>query len=300
MDIDAELVLRLVAAQFPAWAGLDVRPVDNGGWDNRTFHLGESMSVRLPSAERYVAQVDKEQTWLPKLAPLLPLPIPVPLARGRPDQGYPWPWSICRWLPGDTATRERVADLDRFAQDLATFLVALQRIDADAGPPAGIHSFFRGGDLATYDTQTRESVAALAGTVNETEVLDVWERALESRWTLPPVWVHGDVAPGNLLVRDGHLSAVIDFGCCAVGDPACDLSIAWTFLSESARRIFRETLAVDEATWARGRGWTLWKSLLEIRRLSQSDAEAAGRWRQVLTAVLADTRAAGLRARLGS
>ncbi|MGE0621026.1 MAG: aminoglycoside phosphotransferase family protein [Pseudomonadales bacterium] len=277
---------RLVESQFPAWADLEITPVANGGWDNRTFHLGPSMSVRLPSAAHYAPQVEKEQTWLPELAPALPLPIPAPLARGAPGEGYPWSWSVCRWLPGEVAAHGRVRDLDVFARDLATFLLGLQAIDAAGGPPAGAHSFFRGGDLAVYDAETRRSAAALAGTLDEAAVLEVWAAALGSRWSGSPVWVHGDVAPGNLLVEDGRLCAVIDFGCCAVGDPACDLAIAWTFLDEPARRTFRETLGVDEATWQRGRGWTLWKAMLEIRRLTRSDPAAADRWRATLADVL--------------
>lgn len=288
MNIDAALVRRLVKTQFPAWAGLEVRPVLNGGWDNRTFHLGPAMSVRLPSAEHYAPQVEKEQTWLPVLAGSLPLPIPVPLARGEPGEGYPWAWSVCRWLPGETASQARIDDPILFARELAAFLLALQRIDATAGPRAGPHSFYRGGDLAIYDQQTRDSVAALSGTLDAGAVLAAWEAALASRWSAPPVWVHGDVAAGNLLVSDGRLSAVIDFGCAAVGDPACDLAVAWTFLGDRGRRVFRETLATDADTWSRARGWTLWKALLEIRRLAPRDPQGAAVWRAILARVLED------------
>lgn len=288
VPLDAGTVRRLVRSQFPEWADLAVTPVAMGGWDNRTFHLGDRMSVRLPSAEPYAVQVDKEQTWLPKLAPELPLPIPVPLARGAPGEGYPWGWSVYPWLPGDTADPARIGDAHRFARDLAEFLLALQRAEAGGGPAAGPHSFFRGGDLAVYDAQTRESVAALAGVVDADRVMAVWEQALASRWRQPPVWVHGDVAPGNLLVSKGRLCAVIDFGCSAVGDPACDLAVAWTFLDRSAATVFRQTLATDDDTWTRGRGWTLWKALLEIRRLSVKDPTGAAHWRATLARVLAE------------
>jgi aminoglycoside phosphotransferase (APT) family kinase protein len=252
-DIDASLVARLVATQFPQWAHLPVMPVQPGGWDNRTFHLGDEMSVRLPSAASYALQVEKEQRWLPKLAPLLPLPIPVPLAMGMPDNGFPWHWSIYRWLDGDTATVEHIADISQFATTLAEFLAALQKIDATGGPPPGQHNFFRGGSPAYYDTETRQAIAALHTEIDGDAVTEVWEQGLAAAWQGPPVWFHGDVSNGNLLIRDGRLSAVIDFGTSGVGDPSCDLYIAWTFLQGDSREAFRAALPLDDATWARGR-----------------------------------------------
>ena len=259
--IDAALVERLVAAQFPQWAGLPVRPVEVDGWDSRTYRLGEDLTVRLPSHPAYAAAVAKEQEWLPRLAPYLPVPVPVPVGRGRPGCGYPHPWTVNRWLPGTTAVRAGLGDLDAFAADLAAFLVALRAVDAAGGPPAGDHSFHRGGDLAVYDAETRICLTRLGDRPWATVALEVWEAALDSRWTAAPVWVHGDVATGNLLVRDGHLSAVIDFGTSAVGDPACDLVIAWTFLPDHAREAFRAGVDLDDGTWARARGWALWKAL---------------------------------------
>ena len=278
--IDSGLVGRLVAEQFPQWAGLPIRPVARGGWDNRTFHLGERMTVRLPSAARYAAQVEKEQRWLPRLARDLPLPIPAPLAMGRPGQGYPWPWSVYGWLDGEIAAVARIDDRPRFAADLGAFLSALQRIEATDGPPAGPHSFWRGGPLATYDAETRTAIAALDGRIDAEAVTAVWEAALETTWTAAPVWVHGDMAAGNLLVLDGDLSAVIDFGCSCVGDPACDLAVAWTFLEGGTREAFRAALPLDPGTWARGRGWTLWKALIVYAALPGAnplDAEKSGR-----------------------
>jgi aminoglycoside phosphotransferase (APT) family kinase protein len=291
MDIDVSLVRRLVAAQFPQWADLPVRPVKAGGWDNRTFHLGEHMSVRLPSAEHYVPQVEKEHRWLPKLAPLLPLPIPAPLGRGVPGEGYPWPWSVYRWLEGERANKANISDLNRFAIDLAKFLVALQEIDASGGPLAGKHNFYRGGPLKVYDAETRQAVAALGSEINPAAAMAVWEAALATTWQDRPVWVHGDVADGNLLVKDGRLCAVIDFGSSGVGDPACDLYIAWTFLEHESREAFRATLPLDEATWARGRGWTLWKALIMFAE--HRYANPLGVWaRCVIDAVLEDHKRA--------
>ncbi len=279
MEIDAALAGRLIAEQFPQWADLPIRPVALGGWDNRTFHLGKAMIVRLPSAARYAAQVEKEQRWLPSLAKGLPLPIPTPLAMGRPDQGYPWPWSVYGWLDGEIAPVARIDDLARFAADLGAFLSALQHIDATDGPATGPHCFWRGGPLATYDGEARAAITALGSRIDAKAATAVWEAALETTWTAAPVWVHGDMAAGNLLVRHGSLSAIIDFGCSCVGDPACDLAIAWTFLEGDAREAFRAALPLDRGTWTRGRGWTLWKALIVYAGLSSNplDAEKSGR-----------------------
>ncbi len=290
VKIDVPLVRRLVATQFPEWADLPVTPVEPGGWDNRTFHLGEHMTVRLPSAAAYCLQVEKEHRWLPELAPLLPLPIPVPLAMGEPADGYPWHWSIYRWLDGEVTTIEGIADLTQFAATLAQFLAALQRIDAAGGPPPGPHNFFRGGPLAVYDGETRQAIAALDGSIDAGAATAVWEAALAATWRGSPVWLHGDVTAGNLLVEEGRLCAVIDFGTSGVGDPACDLSIAWTLFEGESRDAFRVALPLDEATWTRARGWTLWKALITLAALPGTNAlEARKSWR-VIGEVLADHR----------
>lgn len=288
VDIDPSLVRALIAAQFPQWAHLPIKPVASGGWDNRTFHLGDDMTVRLPSAARYAAQVEKEQHWLPRLAPLLPLIIPVPLAMGVPVHEYPWPWSIYRWLEGESATIERIADLRQFAITLAEFLRALQRIDQADGPAPGPHNFHRGGSLAIYDAQTREAIRDLAVTIDRGAATSVWDVALKSTWRGRPVWLHGDVSAGNLLVTKGRLSAVIDFGSSGVGDPACDLVIAWTFFSGESREEFRKALSLDKDTWSRGRGWALWKALITLAEHKGSNSSKAAKGRAVLEDVIAE------------
>lgn len=268
-----------MAAQFPQWADLSVRRVATQGWDNQSFHLGPDMSVRLPSAEPYALAVEKEHRWLPVLAPQLPLAIPVPLAQGRPGEGYPFTWSVNHWLDGEPANRDNISDLPEFAATLADFLVALQRVDATDGPAPGLHNWYRGGTLATYDEMARDAMETLAGHSRTDVAREVWQTALRSRWTGRPVWFHGDVAQDNLLVTDGVLSAVIDFGTCGVGDPACDLAIAWTLLTGKSRQVFRERLSVDDDTWVRGRGWALWKTLVtcagELNEGGPGLAEAA-------------------------
>ncbi|SCE96681.1 aminoglycoside phosphotransferase family protein [Micromonospora mirobrigensis] len=278
--IDVALVRRLVAAQFPGWSDLDVRPVRAGGWDNRTFHLGDTMTVRLPSAPGYVPQVDKEQRWLPRLAPGLPLAVPAPLARGVPGEGYPFPWSVYAWIEGRTATLDQIADPVEFAVDLAGFLTALHRPEPAGGPLAGAHSAFRGAPLSTYDDDTRRAVRQLADRGLAVEATAIWAEALASTWAGPPVWFHGDVAVGNLLVREGRLAAVIDFGCCGMGDPACDLTVAWTLLPAPAREAFRAALPYAHDTWARARGWALWKALI-----TRDDPEQAATARSTLDAI---------------
>ena len=288
VNIDTLLVRRLVATQFPQWADLPVRPVQFDGWDNRTFRLGDDMSVRLPSAEGYASQVAKEHRWLPQLAPHLPLPIPVPLALGAPAEGYPWPWSVRRWLEGEIATVAAIADRPQFARALAEFLLALQGIDATGGPPAGLHNNFRGGSLAVYDGETRQALAALEGLIDTGAAAAVWTAALAATWRGWPVWVHGDMAAGNLLVKGRQLSAVIDFGSSGVGDPASDLTIAWTFLSDESRAVFRSAMAADDATWARARGWALWKAMKTlVESINTNRATAAGA-RRVMAAVIAE------------
>jgi aminoglycoside phosphotransferase (APT) family kinase protein len=297
VDITAVVAARLVASQFPRWADLPVVPVENDGWDNTTFRLGDELCVRLPSADGYVAQVEKEHRWLPILARQLPLPIPERVALGRPGAGFSRPWSIYRWIEGDIASVDRIASLPVFAVDLAGFLAALCAIDASGGPPPGPHNGFRGGPIKIYDKQSRESIRLLADEIDADAATEVWEAALASTWDRSPVWVHGDVGASNLLAADGRLRAVIDFGCSGVGDPACDLVMAWTFFTGESRDMFRRCLPFDDATWARGRGWTLWKALITLTEEKQrgSDADAAARrfgWRtrprDVIDLVLAD------------
>lgn len=262
--VEEATVAALVADQFPQWANRPITRVKPGGWDNRTFRLGADLLVRMPAAAHYIAQVEKEQLWLPRLAAALPLPIPAPVAVGAPGRGYPFPWSICAWIEGETVAAADDLDHERLADDLADFLQALHAIDPADGPAAGPHNFHRGGDPAVYDGQTRAAVEALGDQIDGDAALALWDAALATRWDRPPVWIHGDVAPGNLLVRDGRLAAVIDFGTCGVGDPACDLAFAWTFLNDGAREVFRQHLALDDDTWLRGQAWALWKALIVV------------------------------------
>jgi aminoglycoside phosphotransferase (APT) family kinase protein len=287
-EINVALVKKLIRTQFPQWSELPIEPVRNAGWDNRTFRLGDTMSVRLPSALRYGAQVAKEHRWLPALRPHVPLPIPIPLGLGAPGAGYPWHWSVYGWLHGNPAEPNRIHDLGRLAADLARFLVALRRIDARNGPVAGAHNFHRGGSLTVYDAETRWSIEMLANEIDVAAVTEIWNAALATSWQGPPVWFHGDVAASNLLVNKGRLCAVIDFGCAGVGDPSCDLVIAWTFLDPDSRRRFRSSVALDPETWNRARGWAIWKALITLAQHRDTNPIKAKEARQTIRNVLDD------------
>ncbi|MFJ6651380.1 aminoglycoside phosphotransferase family protein [Microbacterium sp. NPDC091313] len=258
--------------QFPRWAELPLREVEHAGNDHRMFRLGEHLVARLPSDAEYVPQVAKEQEWLPRLAPQLPLPIPVIRARGKASPDFDAPWSIYGWRPGATLAAAPVSDAEGLAEDLAAFLVALRVADASAGPTPGAHSAYRGGPVDRWD----DDIQVLRHRVSGRErglVEGIWRDALAASFDGPAVWVHGDVAAGNLLVQHGRLSAVLDFGCSAVGDPACDTVPVWTFLRGTARVVFRRALDVDDATWARGRGWALWKGLIMLTNTAAGQAE---------------------------
>ena len=278
-EITPAVVSCLLREQLPELAGLPVTPVDVDGWDNSTFRVGDGLTARLPSGEGYVPAVAKEHRWLPVLAPRLPLPVPEPVALGAPGCGFPRPWSVYRWLPGATASAERVTDLPAFARDVAGFLRCLQAVDTAGGPVAGAHSFWRGGPLSVYDDDVQACLASLPADLDRDQVLDVWRAALSTPFLGEPVWFHGDVAPSNLLVQDGRLAAVIDFGTCGTGDPACDLVLAWTFLDDGSRRTFRQSLDLDAGTWTRGRGWALWKALLTLREPGHDAAVRRYGWR---------------------
>jgi aminoglycoside phosphotransferase (APT) family kinase protein len=262
VDTDRSLVGRLLAAQFPAWAALPIEHVPSSGTDNALYRLGDDMVVRLPRRKRPMEALAKELLWLPRLAPHLPLAVPVPLADGMPAQGYPFEWSVYRWLSGDDATIGRVTDCGEFAIDLAEFIAALHRIDPTGGPPPGEHNVFRGEPLARRDAATRSAIVSFGDSIAVDAVSSVWDSALRAPdWEHAPVWIHGDLDSRNLLVEHGRLSAVIDWGCLGIGDPACDVMVAWKVLSADARGLFRARLSVDDSTWTRARGWALSQAL---------------------------------------
>ncbi|HET6847975.1 MAG TPA: aminoglycoside phosphotransferase family protein [Gaiellales bacterium] len=260
-----DVVRNLLRQQTPQWAHLPLRRVEEVGTDNVLYRLGDSLVVRLPRGGRSVASLLKECEWLPRLRPHLPVAIPQVLAVGRPDARYPHAWAVYEWLHGERATESRVHDQMRLVRDLAEFVSALWGLDSAGAPAPGDHNFHRGVPLADRDDETRSSIAALGGRLDTAAVTDVWEQALAApAWSGPPVWIHGDLDRQNLLVRDGRLSGVIDFGGLGAGDPACDVMAAWKLFDADARAGFRATLDVDEATWQRSRGWVVSQAVMAL------------------------------------
>ena len=288
VETDPSLVRRLLADQFPQWADLTIDPVESSGTDNAIYRLGEDMAVRLPRISGGTGTIEKELRWLPKLAPLLPVAISQPLARGAPGQGYPWQWSVHRWLDGESVNVEQVADPVALGQDLGGFVAALRRIDTTGGPIAG-QDGSRGVPLARRDAATRKAIAQLDGVVDGPAVTAAWEAAVRApMWQHPGVWIHGDLLSGNVLIDDsGRLSAVIDFGCMAVGDPACDVMAAWTLFEAEGREAFRSVIEVDDATWTRGRGWALSFALIALPYYMHTNPVFVRDARHVIREVLA-------------
>ncbi len=286
--LDARLVRRLVAGQFPQWRGLPVERFPSGGTVNAMYRLGDDMVVRLPLVEGGAGDVRAEREWLPRLAPLLPTAVPEVLGTGEPAEGYPWPWSVYRWLPGELPEAGALTEPELLARDLAGFVSAMRDVALPDAPGA-----YRGGPLTTLDGATRAALDELSTIPEEgvdcSALAAVWEDALRAPdWDGPPVWLHADLMPGNLLVDDGRLTAVIDFGCMGVGDPACDLFPAWNLLPATARKAFREALGVDDATWRRGRGRTLSQALIALPHYRRTNPAMAGNARHVIRAVLAE------------
>ncbi|HVV22552.1 MAG TPA: aminoglycoside phosphotransferase family protein [Pseudonocardiaceae bacterium] len=285
VDVPAPLVRALLADQFPDWAALPLARVPSAGTDNALFRLGTDMAVRLPRIGWAVGQTEKDLTWLPRLAPRLPLAVPEPIGVGEPAAGYPWSWGVYRWLPGSEARLSRLADPVATARELADFLHALRSVDATGGP-AGTS---RGGPLSVRDKGTRECIAAVADEIDVDAVTAVWDEAVAAPpWDGPPVWLHGDLTPGNLLVSGGKLSAVIDFACLGTGDPAPDLQVAWNLFAGESRAAFRAAVDADPAMWARARGFALSVALNQLPYYRDTNPALVALSRHVIGEVVTD------------
>nr|WP_255769364.1 aminoglycoside phosphotransferase family protein [Maritalea mediterranea] len=261
----------MIERQFPGLSHLPVRPVSKQGWDNRTFRLGNNLAVRLPSEAGYAAAVKKEATALAALGPYLPVDIPKVYALGEPSEVYPLPWSIRHWLDGETLENAPPSDRTRFATQLATILIALRTAAPDNALGAGEHSFHRGCHPNIYEDRVIKSLNILNDQVDANACWQIWQITTQSQWLEAPVWIHGDIAVGNILMSKDQITALIDFGTCGVGDPACDYAIAWTYFNADERPHFKETLHIDEDTWHRAKAWALWKALVTLAGLSSPD-----------------------------
>jgi len=265
VDIDAHLVARLLAEQFPQWAGAPIEVVAASGTDNVTFRVGVDLAVRLPRTAGTQGQVEKDLTWLPRLAPHLPRAVPEPLALGEPSADYPFTWGVYRWLEGEPFRLDRLADPSATARDLAEFIRCLQTVDTTDAPAPPDDPFSRGTPLKPRDGMFREALDQLRDEFDVELVLAAWDASLAAdTYAGPQRWVHGDLMAGNLLVANGNLSAVIDFGTAWAADPAADVLPAWWLFEGDARQAFRDALEVDPITWARARGWALSLSMIAI------------------------------------
>jgi aminoglycoside phosphotransferase (APT) family kinase protein len=288
VDVHASLVRRLVAEQFAQWADLPVTEVASAGTDHAIYRLGDELALRLPRRPSAVPALAKEWRWLPRLAPLLPLAVPVPLAQGAAAEGFPFPWAVYRWLSGQNVADHPVADLPDAAVRLGRFVAALQRIDASDGPPT-----FRGGPLSALNDRVRSEIRILGaqGTLDPDLAAAAWDAAVAAPpWDRPPVWVHADLYPLNLLARGGRLDAVIDFGELGTGDPAIDLMPAWAWLTAATREVFRTQVAPNDATWARGRGWALGLGIGAVHYYRHSNPVLAAIGQHAITQVTADSQ----------
>lgn len=284
-DIDAGLVRRLLAAQFPDLAGLPVRAAASTGTVNAIYRLGDQLCARLPRMARWAASLEDEWQWLPELAPHLPLPVPEPVAKGRAESRYPFGWAIYRWIDGQPYADELIEDEITAAGDLARFVTALRAIDPVAGAPRGGRE-----PLRELDADTRAAIGSAAGVIDAGAATAAWERALMApSWDgAGPAWIHTDLLRPNLLASDGRLCAVIDFGACGVGDPAADVIAAWTVFGRAGREAFRAALDVDDGTWHRARGYALHQAAMIIPYYAGTNPEFVAQAKRTVGRVLAD------------
>jgi aminoglycoside phosphotransferase (APT) family kinase protein len=323
--LSPDLARKLIAEQFPEFSDLHITNVEKQGHDNRTYRLGEHMLIRMPTAADYALKVPKEQELLPQLAKCLSVSIPAPIKMGKPSADYPYPFSIYQWLPGKSINLLTLTDQNKeqLAFELAKFLKELQAINDVEGPEPGQHHWWRGDHVSVYDKGAREQIAELTEIIDASKALALWDQACATQWGKKPVWIHGDFAIGNILVSQRHceelrasawqdvaiqknddnsiasplarnddsthkLSAVIDFGGAAVGDPACDLVIAWTYLSGKARKIFISKMDMDTDTWLRARAWALWKATFELCQIADKNSSEALLQKQIIDEAIDD------------
>lgn len=283
VDIDPELVRRLLAAQFPQLTDLPIREVVATGTVNAIYRLGDHLYARLPRVQGWAQDLDKEWQWLPRLAPHLSLQIPEPFAHGHPESSYPFAWAIYRWIDGQPYADALVDDEREAARELAQFVAELRRV-APVGAPRGGRR-----PLRELDAVTRAAIRSAADAIDSDAATAAWELALQApAWNGTPVWIHTDLLRSNVLVRDGRLRAVIDFGGAGVGDPAADVIAAWSVLGPTGRGVFRDALDVDDGTWERARGFALHQAALIIPYYRETNPGFVAPAKRTVEEILAD------------
>jgi aminoglycoside phosphotransferase (APT) family kinase protein len=284
VDIDASLVKSLLVEQFPKYADLPVHAVRSTATVNAIYRLGDHLYARLPRVEEWARDLDKEWRWLPRLAPRLSLQVPEPVEKGRPTRSYPFSWAIYGWIEGRPYSDELVEDEQRAARDLARFVAGLRLIGSVGAPRGGRKP------LRELDALTRAAIESSRDVIDVEAATDAWELALGARaWRGMPVWIHADLLRPNLLVRDGRIRAIIDFGGVGVGDPAADVIPAWTVFGRAGRTAFREALDVDEGTWNRARGFALHQAAMIIPYYAETNPEFVALAKRTVEQILADT-----------
>jgi len=289
VDIDADLVGRLVAEQFPELADLPVSAFRSTGTVNAIHRIGDHLYARLPRMKEWAQDLDREWHWLPQLAPRLSLRVPEPVGKGHPTSSYPFAWAIYGWIDGQPYADELVEDERQAARDLAQFVVELRTMGPVVGEPRVEAPRTGRKPLRQLDTVTREAIESARGVIDSNAATAAWKRALDApAWNGTPVWIHTDLLRPNLLVHDSRLAAVIDFGGVGVGDPAADVIAAWSVFSHTGRGVFRDVLDVDDATWNRARGFALHQAAMIIPYYAETNPGFVALAKRTVEEVLAD------------
>ena len=284
-DIDITLVRRLLATQLPHLVDLPVEAIQSTGTVNAIFRIGDDLCARLPRIQRWVAALEKEIEWLPKLAPHLSLAVPEPVAKGEPESGYPFPWAVYRWINSDTFASDHILDERQAGADLAMFVAELRRIEISGAPHSGRKP------LRQLDSNTRAAIESMEGTIDTDAATAAWDICLRApEWNGRPVWRHCDLLPPNLLVENGNIKAILDFGGAGIGDPAIDVVAAWSVFGKDGRDTFLSTLNVDDGTWARGRGFALHQALLIIPYYHETNPAFVAMAKRTVREIIADLR----------
>lgn len=287
-EVVEELAQSLIDGQFPVWSHLPLKKIDSAGTDNSIYRLGEELAVRFPVSASAAQQVAKEHIWLPKLISFA-VAIPIVIGAGRPMNEFPFPWSVMTWIEGKDATADVIVDWLKTAEDLGQFIREFRSQNPSGAPLAGKHNAFRGTALGNLDQIARNAIDALRYMFDHSLLLDIWEQALGVEpWAGAPQWIHGDIHAANIIVKNGNIAGIIDLGLMGVGDPACDLAPAWSFLPSHVRDVFREAADVDGPTWLRGKGWGLYIGVIALSYYRGRNPTLSGIAETAIRAVIED------------